>query len=90
MPHDSSYGLSRMANCFDDAVGGDRPNIERRPRVKDGKAMIAVNLFELAVDADNSAWYHVAFHAPQRYSKTLLNYLHARQTPRTGSLRLSA
>ena len=67
MPHDSGYRLRRMANCFDDAVGRERPNLERRPRVEGGKAMIAVNLFELAVNADNLASCHMAFHAPERY-----------------------
>src|ERR1700761_4606222 len=77
MTHDSRYGLSRMANRFDDAVGGERPSSERRPRVEGGKAMIAVNLFELAVNADNLARCHMAFHATQRYCETLLNHLHA-------------
>ncbi len=40
-----------MANRFDDAIIGDRPDIERRLRVEGGKVMIAVDLFWLAVDA---------------------------------------
>ena len=55
VPHDPRYRLGRMANRFDDAVVGDRPNIERRPRVEGGKVMIAVDLSGLAVDADDLA-----------------------------------
>ena len=52
-----------MANRFDDAVGSDRPNIERRPRVEGGKVMKAVHLFSLAFDLDDLTLRHMAFDA---------------------------
>ena len=66
-----------MANRFDDAIVGDRPDIERRPRFTGGKVMKAVDLAWLAFDADDLASRHVPFHAVQTNSKTLLNHLHA-------------
>jgi hypothetical protein len=52
-----------MANRLDDAVGGDRPDVERRPRVEGGKVMIAVDLSWLAVDSDDLTLRHMAFDA---------------------------
>ena len=52
-----------MANRFDDPVVGDRPDLERRPRIEGGKMMIAVDLPWLAVDLDDLALRHMAFDA---------------------------
>ena len=52
-----------MTNRFDDAVGGDRPNFERRLRVEGAKTMIAVDLFSLAVDSDDLTLCHMTFNA---------------------------
>jgi hypothetical protein len=66
-----------MANRFDNPVGGDRPDLKRRPRVKGCKVVIAVNLFGLAVDSDDLTLGHMALDAAQRDSETVLNHLHA-------------
>jgi hypothetical protein len=50
-----------MANRFDDAVGGDRPDIERRPRFASAKVMEAVDLSGLTLDSDDLTLCHVAF-----------------------------
>ena len=56
-------GCGRMANRFDYAIVGDRPDFERRPRLEGAKVMIAVDLFRLAVDADDLTLRHMAFDA---------------------------
>jgi len=52
-----------MANGFDDAVVGDRPDLQWWPRVEGGKVMIAVDLSGLAVDSDDLTLGHMAFDA---------------------------
>jgi len=52
-----------MANRFDDAVVGDCPDIERRPRVESGEVMIAVDLSWLAVHPDQLTLRHMALDA---------------------------
>jgi hypothetical protein len=52
-----------MADCLDDAVGGDRPDFERRPCLASGKAMIAVDLCWFTVDVNDLTPCYVAFDA---------------------------
>src|SRR5271156_4892952 len=77
VPHNPGYRLGRMANRLDDAVIGDRPDVERLPRVEGGKVMIAVDLSWLTFDPDDLTLRHMAFDPAQRNCETLLNNLHA-------------
>jgi hypothetical protein len=77
VPHDPGYWFKGMANRFDNAIVGNRPDAERSRRLECSEIMIAVDLDRLTIDSDELPWGDMSLDAAQRCPGTLLYHLHA-------------